>query len=101
LLLAGFLQEVETLDGASFQLFGARDVAFDYGKSGPSTELANGLNVRLATERMITAVPFRLTAGGKGLGRAREVLDSERNAEAFADALRALVAEPCTVSQGN
>jgi glycosyltransferase involved in cell wall biosynthesis len=58
--------------------------------------------LRLAIERMITDAPFRLTAGGRGLERARQRFDPERNAETFADALRSLVPASCrTVSLSN
>jgi glycosyltransferase involved in cell wall biosynthesis len=43
-----------------------------------------------AMERMIVDEAFRLAAGHAGLARAREVFDSERNAERFAEALKSL-----------
>ena len=41
-------------------------------------------------ERMITDEAFRHAAGQKGLARAREVFDSERNVRTLADALWSL-----------
>jgi glycosyltransferase involved in cell wall biosynthesis len=43
-----------------------------------------------AMARMITDQVFRLDAGRRGLARARDVFDSDRNADKFADALRQL-----------
>jgi hypothetical protein len=41
-------------------------------------------------ERMITDEAFRRTAGQRGLTRAREAFDPERNARVLADALWSL-----------
>jgi len=54
-----------------------------------------------AMERMITDVAFRAAAGKKGLARAHDIFDSDRNADAFAEALRRLVEEaPASRRQG-
>ncbi len=71
------------------------------GQTGLLVEAHDADALRGAVERMITDTPFRFAAGQKSLQRARDVFDSERNAQAFADALRALVASPCVVSQSN
>jgi glycosyltransferase involved in cell wall biosynthesis len=61
------------------------------GQTGLLVEAKNVDQLRDAMERMITDEAFRLTAGQKGLARAREVFDSERNAGILADALWSLV----------
>jgi glycosyltransferase involved in cell wall biosynthesis len=61
------------------------------GQTGLLVEAKNVDQLRQAMERMITDQAFRSAAGQKGLARAREVFDSERNARTFADALWALV----------
>ena len=50
------------------------------GETGLLVEAKNVEQLRNAMERMITDEAFRLAAGQKGLARAREVFDSERNA---------------------
>jgi glycosyltransferase involved in cell wall biosynthesis len=60
------------------------------GETGLLVEPKNVDQLRDAMERMITDEAFRLTAGQRGLARAREVFDSERNASIFADALWSL-----------
>jgi len=60
------------------------------GQTGLLAEAKNVEQLRDAMERMITDETFRLAAGQKGLARAREVFDSERNARIFADALWSL-----------
>jgi len=79
---------------------GIREAVVD-GQTGLLVEARDAGAFRMAMERMITDTPFRLAAGQKGLEHARDRFDSERNAEVFADALRALVAPPCAVSQSN
>jgi glycosyltransferase involved in cell wall biosynthesis len=61
------------------------------GETGLLVESKNIEQLRSAMERMITDEPFRLAAGQKGLARAREVFDSERNASVLAEALWSLV----------
>jgi glycosyltransferase involved in cell wall biosynthesis len=61
------------------------------GETGLLVEAKNVDQLRGAMERMITDKAFRLTAGQKGLTRARAVFDPERNARTFADALSSLV----------
>jgi glycosyltransferase involved in cell wall biosynthesis len=63
------------------------------GETGLLVEPKNIEQLRDAMERMIVDAPFRLAAGQKGLMRAREVFDSERNASVFADALWSLVGD--------
>ena len=63
------------------------------GQTGLLVEAKNVEQLRDAMERMITDEAFRLTAGQKGLTRAREVFDSKRNASIFADALWPLAGE--------
>jgi glycosyltransferase involved in cell wall biosynthesis len=60
------------------------------GETGLLVEPKNIEQLRSAMERMIVDEPFRLAAGQKGLARAREVFDSERNASVFAEALWSL-----------
>jgi glycosyltransferase involved in cell wall biosynthesis len=60
------------------------------GETGLLVEPKNIEQLRDAMERMIVDEAFRLTAGQKGLTRAREVFDSERNASIFAEALWSL-----------
>ena len=60
------------------------------GETGLLIEPRNAGQLRKAMERMITDEAFRLMAGQRGLARAREVFDSERNAKVFADALWSL-----------
>jgi teichuronic acid biosynthesis glycosyltransferase TuaC len=61
------------------------------GRTGLLVEAGNAAQLRDAMERMIADKSFRLAAGREGLARANEVFDSERNAAAFAEALRSLV----------
>lgn len=61
------------------------------GESGLLVEPKNIERLRSAMERMIVDEAFRLAAGQKGLARAREVFDSERNASVLAEALWSLV----------
>ena len=61
------------------------------GETGLLVEPRNIERLRNAMERMIVDKAFRLAAGQKGLMRAREVFDSERNATIFAEALWSLV----------
>jgi teichuronic acid biosynthesis glycosyltransferase TuaC len=63
------------------------------GETGLLVEPRNIEQLRAALERMIADEPFRTTAGQKGLARAREVFDPDRNAQTLADALGKLVAE--------
>jgi glycosyltransferase involved in cell wall biosynthesis len=60
------------------------------GATGLLVEARNVERLREAMERMITDETFRRAAGQKGLARAREVFDSERNASVLADALWSL-----------
>ncbi len=60
------------------------------GETGLLVEPKNADQLRDAMERMITNEAFRFAAGQRGLTRAREVFDSERNAGVFADALWSL-----------
>lgn len=60
------------------------------GRTGLLVEARNIEQLRDAMERMISDESFRIAAGSEGLARAREVFDSERNAAAFAEALRSL-----------
>ncbi len=60
------------------------------GATGLLVEPGNVEQLRSAMERVITDEAFRLTAGQRGLARAGEVFDSERNACRFADALWSL-----------
>jgi len=60
------------------------------GETGLLVEARNVEQLRDAMKRMITDEAFRLSAGQKGLARAGEVFDSERNARVFADALWSL-----------
>lgn len=62
-------------------------------ETGLLVEPKNIEQLRNAMERLITDEPFRLTAGRKGLARAREVFDSERNASVLAEALWSLVGD--------
>ncbi len=61
------------------------------GETGLLVEPKNADQLRSAMERMITDEAFRVTAGQRGLARARTVFDSERNASLFADALSSLL----------
>jgi teichuronic acid biosynthesis glycosyltransferase TuaC len=61
------------------------------GETGLLVEPKSIEQLRHAMERMIVDQAFRLTAGEKGLARAREVFDSERNAGIFAETLWSLV----------
>ena len=61
------------------------------GETGLLVEPKNIEQLRSAMERMIVDEPFRLAAGQKGLARARDVFDSERNARVLAEALWSLV----------
>jgi teichuronic acid biosynthesis glycosyltransferase TuaC len=63
------------------------------GETGLLVEPRNVEQLRNAMERMIADEAFRVTAGQRGLARAREVFDSERNANVFADALWSLAGE--------
>jgi teichuronic acid biosynthesis glycosyltransferase TuaC len=63
------------------------------GETGLLVEPRNVEQLRGALERMIGEETFRVSAGQRGLARARAVFDSERNARAFADALWSLVGE--------
>jgi len=60
------------------------------GETGLLVEAKNVEQLRKAMERMITDESFRTSAGQKGLARAREVFNSDRNAREFADALWSL-----------
>jgi teichuronic acid biosynthesis glycosyltransferase TuaC len=60
------------------------------GETGLLVEPRNIEQLRHALERMIADETFRLWAGQKGLARAREVFDSERNARVLAAALWSL-----------
>jgi len=60
------------------------------GETGLLVAPKNIEQLRHAMERMIADEALRLTAGQKGLARAREVFDSERNARVFAEALWSL-----------
>jgi len=61
------------------------------GETGLLVEPKNVEQLRDAIERMIVDQAFRLRAGQKGLARAREVFDPERNAHVLAEALWSLV----------
>ncbi len=60
------------------------------GETGLLVEARNVEQLRAALERMITDERFRIMAGQKGLMRAHEVFDPDRNAQTLADALRAV-----------
>ncbi len=60
------------------------------GQTGLLVEAKNVEQLRDALERMMTDEAFRLAAGQKGLARAREVFDAERNARTLAEALWSL-----------
>ncbi len=62
------------------------------GQTGLLVDAGNAEQLRHAIERMITDPGFRASAGQRGLERARDVFDSERNAQVFAGALRSLAA---------
>jgi glycosyltransferase involved in cell wall biosynthesis len=61
------------------------------GETGLLVEPKNAEQLREAMERMITDEAFRRAAGERGSARARDVFDSDRNAEVFARALQSLV----------
>ncbi len=69
------------------------------GETGLLVEPKNIRQLRDAMERMIVDRAFRLAAGQKGLARALEVFDSERNARIFAEALWSLVGGRRCVAQ--
>ncbi len=71
------------------------------GQTGLLVEARDTEALGRTIERMITDTAFRRDAGERGLERAREVFDPERNVRTFANALRSLVASPCPVSQHN
>jgi glycosyltransferase involved in cell wall biosynthesis len=60
------------------------------GQTGLLVEAKNVEQLRDALERMMTDEAFRLAAGQKGLARAREVFDAERNVRTLAEALWSL-----------
>jgi glycosyltransferase involved in cell wall biosynthesis len=60
------------------------------GQTGLLVESRNVEQLRSAVGRMIIDGAFRTSAGQKGLSRARDVFDSDRNAKAFAEALWSL-----------
>jgi len=60
------------------------------GETGLLVEAKDADGLRDAMERMTTDEAFRRAAGQKGLARAHEVFDSDRNAGQFAEALREL-----------
>jgi len=60
------------------------------GRTGLLVEAKNPEQLRDAMERIIVDEAFRLRAGREGLARARDVFDSQRNAERFAEALKSL-----------
>ncbi len=60
------------------------------GQTGLLVESRNVEQLRGAVRRMIVDAAFRIAAGQKGLSRAREVFDSDRNAETLAEALWSL-----------
>lgn len=60
------------------------------GQTGLLVEARNAEQLRSAIERMVVDPMFRVSAGQKGLSRARDVFDSDRNAEVFAEALWSL-----------
>jgi teichuronic acid biosynthesis glycosyltransferase TuaC len=60
------------------------------GETGLLVEPEDVEQLRHAMERMIVDHAFHRTAGQRGLARAREIFDSERNAGAFAEALWSL-----------
>ena len=62
------------------------------GRTGLLVEARDVEQLRSAVERMIVDAPFRAAAGQRGLSRARDVFDPDRNAQAFADALWSLAA---------
>jgi len=63
------------------------------GATGWLVDAKNAAQLQRAMERMVRDEEFRVSAGQKGLARARDVFDSERNARTFADALWALHAK--------
>jgi glycosyltransferase involved in cell wall biosynthesis len=64
------------------------------GETGLLVDAKNVAQLQAAMERMIVDERFRQTAGQRGLARAQEVFDSERNARRFAEALWSLVKPP-------
>jgi teichuronic acid biosynthesis glycosyltransferase TuaC len=60
------------------------------GETGLLVEARNVDQLREAMERMIVDEAFRVTAGQKGLARARDIFDAERNARMLAEALWSL-----------
>jgi len=60
------------------------------GRTGLLVAAKNVEQLCAAMERMIADEEFRLAAGREGLVRAREVFNSDRNAERFAEALKSL-----------
>ncbi len=60
------------------------------GRTGLLVEAKSAQQFRDAMERMIADEAFRIAAGRAGLARARDVFDSERNVERFAQALKSL-----------
>lgn len=64
------------------------------GQTGLLVDARSPRQLRDAIERLIVEEQFRIIAGHKGLTRARDVFDSERNTLVLADALHALAAEP-------
>jgi teichuronic acid biosynthesis glycosyltransferase TuaC len=71
------------------------------GETGLLVEARDIEQLRTALERMIADERFRVAAGQKGLTRARETFDPDRNAKIFADALWAVAKkEPGTPAEG-
>jgi glycosyltransferase involved in cell wall biosynthesis len=71
------------------------------GETGLLVEPRDVEQLRAALERMITDERFRLSAGQKGLTRAREVFDPDRNAQALAEALWAVAGrKPGAIAEG-
>jgi glycosyltransferase involved in cell wall biosynthesis len=64
------------------------------GQTGLLVEAKNVEQLRAAMERMLADEAFRVAAGQRGLTRAREVFDAERNARTLAEALWSLTEAP-------
>lgn len=77
------------------QVGGVPEAVID-GQTGLLVDAKNAAQLQAAMERMIVDEEFRWSAGQRGLARAREVFDPERNARTFAEALWSLVNPPVT-----
>lgn len=66
------------------------------GETGLLIDAKDTQQLASAVTRMVADETFRLEAGRKGLARAREVFDADKNAEGLAEALRSLSERPPT-----